>query len=523
MTGNINKAKKEKVFIGGNYDNMALLRKIQDYIDTKHFDPQIVLIKHPKLPPWEIHKRCIETLKACDYAIFEETFPAGELMELESVATTKKISTLILYQIRGSESFGYPSQLSSMVTSLAQEREFEKITLAGYSSIDTLPLLIHGFLGRPFESENCLLLFSIGTLDKVRRDYRMKQLREFEGNKVIFTGWNFERAKKEADDCNASAIICEASIFYLRKRDPVGGHWTAGTPFYTEKDLERAKHLNKLMLDEICFLDREPILFSQGDEVSIDYYVNPPEKSYDKFPQWQTKAPSKDAPMFRKHLVEDYGINEKDISIIGENGTCLKLADSVNNRYFVEKVNARYRTFTSYSLRFEQIEGEAYIIVDLDHVQLDKKLRKKWSSKQDWSCEILEKVITRAKNNPLGSLSDEDWGYITPNPDSSIDILAQTKDKSWKQGLKELEKQNLYRKKMPVFYISNATESDRPFVVKAYSDPSVKFCAFGLSEMFREDLRRSTPLIAAGVIVKDELEQILDVIRPTGKKGRARS
>jgi len=508
---------KKKVFIGGNYDGMALLRKISDCIDKEHFDPQIVLVKYPNLRPWEIYSKCMEVLKECEYAIFEETFPAGELMELESVATSRKINTLVIYQTRGPQFFDYPSSLTSMVRSLAQERQFEGITLAGYSSIEALSPLIRAFLGQPFVSEKCLLILSIGTLDKIRPAHRMKGLEEFEGDKVILTGWHFKRAVQEADRLNASAIVYEACLLSTRKEMDGESHWSEPLRLYRPRDVERVKHLNKVLWDEICLLDKEPVFFSQGNSVSIDYYVNPPRESYRDFTEkWQV-APDKDASHFISHLVEGYGVDRQSITRMSD--TCLRLSDSPHNRYLVEKVNAAYRTFVSYTLTFEQSGKDSYIIVDLDFDRLNKQLEQKWRDKKEWSYEFLEKVVRRAKDNPIENLCDKDWAYVTPNHDCSIDIFAQTKDKCWEQAMRELQKKKLYEKGTPVFYISNATESDRVLIARAYSEPSIEFCAFGLSDMFKEDFRRSTPLITAGVIVKNELNDILDIIRPLKKRG----
>ena len=127
---------ENRVFIGGNYDHMAVLKEIEKYIKKSGFQP--ILAYDFDVPKNKIHDFDLRLLQNCKYAIFDETHPAGELMEIER---TKDYGTivLIIYQIRDPENIEPPAQVTSMVTSL-------DYPMKGYNTFDELKNIITTWL-----------------------------------------------------------------------------------------------------------------------------------------------------------------------------------------------------------------------------------------------------------------------------------------------------------------------------------------------------------------------------------------
>lgn len=490
--------RRKRVFIGGNYDNMVVLREIKQIVNDMKLKPVLAIDEEPEMPIKDIHAKDLAYLSSCEYAIFEETFPAGELMELER-ALDYRVKTLVVYQTRTPFLFDYPPQLTSMVVSLVEEKEFNDITLFGYPDLKTLGQFLRGFLKRPFTYlSSCMLVMSLGTLDKAQlSEVEEGQLRNFKGLKILFTGWDFERCRRDrvVEKYNLSAIVSEGCILYTKRQDKVQS-WKR-TEFYTEEDVETIKSINGLILDEIYFVDCNSVLLSQGDEVSVCYYVNPPQETEHI---WERLRGAEEviAPQFRDHLLEMCPtIEEADIHVMNE--ARLDLPDTRDNRYAVEKVNARYRTFREYALRFEQRSGQGYLVVDL-RPETCPRLPLEATYKR------LASIVARARLNPNYDLSSRAWDRVIPQRDGCIDIFARTKEESWEQVLEKLEATGLYNAQMPIFYISRGTESDIPFIRAGYLRGN--FCAFGLSNVITSNLLR-----VAGVVVKRNFHEILDAIQ----------
>jgi hypothetical protein len=92
--------KEKRVFVGGNYRNIALLR----YIANKVEDFDYVSVMPLDLPekskiPNLIHDTSIETLKGCSYAIFEVSISNGHLMEIERARDFKHLEVILVYQL----------------------------------------------------------------------------------------------------------------------------------------------------------------------------------------------------------------------------------------------------------------------------------------------------------------------------------------------------------------------------------------------------------------------------------------
>ncbi|MGB2728329.1 MAG: ATP-binding protein [Halobacteriota archaeon] len=127
---------ENRVFIGGNYDYMPVLREMEKHIKESGFQP--ILAYDFDVPVNNIHDFDLRLLHNCKYAIFDETHPAGELMEIERIKDYGTI-IFIVYQIRDSENKKPPAQVTSMVKSL-------DYPMKGYSSFDELKSIITKWL-----------------------------------------------------------------------------------------------------------------------------------------------------------------------------------------------------------------------------------------------------------------------------------------------------------------------------------------------------------------------------------------
>lgn len=157
--------RKNRVFIGGDYDHLPDLREISRRVElmrkpkfypvlpfdllkeqikeqnaeTPHFNPMDIFRNH-------IHELDIFLVDQCQYAIFEITSSAGQLLELqhavERANTKKDIDVRCLYKARIKASLGdatRPEHLSSMITTSVKN-------MAGYHTFSQLDWLVPAML-----------------------------------------------------------------------------------------------------------------------------------------------------------------------------------------------------------------------------------------------------------------------------------------------------------------------------------------------------------------------------------------
>lgn len=89
-----------RVFIGGNYDSMPVLREIARFVEDCSFTP--VLAYDCEMPKSLVHDETMLLLHNCRFAIFDVTRPSGELMELERIKDYGNLA-LLVYQVKSSE------------------------------------------------------------------------------------------------------------------------------------------------------------------------------------------------------------------------------------------------------------------------------------------------------------------------------------------------------------------------------------------------------------------------------------
>jgi len=133
--------KEKRVFVGGNYRNIAILRHIEQIVRELDFVP-IMPINLPATskPTYEklIHDISIELLRECSFAIFEVTISDGHLMEIERAKDFTNLKTILVYQTTKHEE-------RPIVTSMLMSTNFEK---QGYRNFTELTTRIDSFLAQ---------------------------------------------------------------------------------------------------------------------------------------------------------------------------------------------------------------------------------------------------------------------------------------------------------------------------------------------------------------------------------------
>jgi tetratricopeptide (TPR) repeat protein len=99
---------EKRVFVGGDYDHLAVLKEIQDAVIRSGFQP--ILPYDFMVPPNLIHHHDLMLLHCCRLGIFEVSSPAGQLMEIER-AKDYDVEVILFYTDRD----GPPHSLTSMV------------------------------------------------------------------------------------------------------------------------------------------------------------------------------------------------------------------------------------------------------------------------------------------------------------------------------------------------------------------------------------------------------------------------
>jgi hypothetical protein len=127
---------RNRVFVGGNYDYLATLRQIKEYISDTGFEP--ILAFDFDVPLRDVHDFDLRLLHNCKYAVFDETYPAGELMEIER-ARDYGVNLLVVYQVRHASNREPPPQISGMLTTL-------KCAMKGYATFSELREIINDWL-----------------------------------------------------------------------------------------------------------------------------------------------------------------------------------------------------------------------------------------------------------------------------------------------------------------------------------------------------------------------------------------
>lgn len=334
-------------------------------------------------------------------------------------------------------------------------------------------------------------MMNLGTLENmISREEDVQKIKEFEAPTLILTGWDFAgHGKKYAEKYDVDAIVCESSILYIK---PKGG-WKEREirrDLYTSEDLELIKEVNNKLMTHIYEKMPNSVLLSQANEAGICYYINPRREEKKKLTEFIGEEPR--AKTFKEKLVKKYPELENSVDIISEKE--LSLPDSVENRYRIEKVNAKYYTFRPYRLEIK--DGKLKVFLDSEQ-------------KEEWQFKDIEEIVQGLWDNGLGILSLREYLRIAPQTDGCIDVFPKTKRQTWREAI---EKADLGEFNY-IFYLSMNTESDIPFIVDAYREYEDRFYALGSKDT-------SSGLKRAGVISKETISGALEFIKKEGSNSK---
>jgi len=132
--------KEKRVFVGGSYKNIALLRYIAYQIENFDDFKAVLPIDLPKLSAETYdhltHDVSIEYLKGCSYAIFEVSVSNGHLMEIERANDIADLKVALFFQRTRAED-------EPMITRMIMTTNFQK---TGYRNFTELTIEIGRFL-----------------------------------------------------------------------------------------------------------------------------------------------------------------------------------------------------------------------------------------------------------------------------------------------------------------------------------------------------------------------------------------
>jgi len=123
-----------RVFVGGNYENAALLLSIKNAVLRAHCEP--ILVAEFAIPQDHIRHHSLMLLHTCRRAIFEVTGEGGQLMEIER-CRDYEIEVLLLYSRFPGDSS--PPRVSAMVKTAGYP-------LTPYQGVDVLQDIVIRFL-----------------------------------------------------------------------------------------------------------------------------------------------------------------------------------------------------------------------------------------------------------------------------------------------------------------------------------------------------------------------------------------
>ncbi len=129
---------ENRVFIGGNYALMPILRKIEEVVLNSNLRPIIAF--DFDIPRDKTREYTIRLLYQCRYAIFEQTLPDGQIVELARASGLSETRILQLYMAMD-EKREHPKTMSIMVWQTNPMPE-------GYLTIEELEFQIKLFLMR---------------------------------------------------------------------------------------------------------------------------------------------------------------------------------------------------------------------------------------------------------------------------------------------------------------------------------------------------------------------------------------
>ncbi len=130
-----------RVFVGGNYDLMLILREICEIIWASDLQP--IFAYDFGVPEDKINEYDIRLIQNCNYVAFESTIDAGQLLEFP-YAKQNNAAVLTIYNVRDEEHQEKPSGATTMLSTDQYPNKVDRY----YVTSDNLRGIIREWLAR---------------------------------------------------------------------------------------------------------------------------------------------------------------------------------------------------------------------------------------------------------------------------------------------------------------------------------------------------------------------------------------
>ncbi len=120
----------KRVFIGGSYRNIAVLREISRMVLEKGYQP--ILASNFVIPRDNTRPETLRLLAACKFAIFEISFRDGHTIEIEKTKEFN-INTLLVYQIISTE-----DSIDPEITSMIDMTQYKISTYKTFKELENI-------------------------------------------------------------------------------------------------------------------------------------------------------------------------------------------------------------------------------------------------------------------------------------------------------------------------------------------------------------------------------------------------
>lgn len=473
------------IFLGGNYEKDGpILNTLNETIrgievdNEENFIPIIAKEVFNELDPSKIHEESLRLLHNCGFAVIDITNPAGQLMELER-ARDYGIVTFVSYG--SSHPSKMPVTLSKVMEEWGLGYIFRYEDINGLKKFVKSMLLINHSKGKTSEEivrtiigeipENLLFLTSVGVLNSEKEKAgEIKDLLVPIKRKVIITGWDFKtRGEETAEKYGVESMVCENCILYTKSNNKFNIR-----DFCNGESLRLVKVANRHIINAVQDYSREKnmgrvVFFSQADEKSICYYLNPPNSIREKLERYKDKPCT--VEQFVEEVCNKSGQRGKIVRDVVEYYKPEYPQAEEALLYAIEKVNAISRTFHPYSIPITKDK----ILVELSSTNGYKEFAYKDVEN------IVGMALTKMKDH-----YEQLYNKVQPQKDICIDILCKSKDEILIHSMNEMIGDDT---NTLVIYLSKGTESDIPMIFNGYSS-KYNFIAIG-SDAVSERLKRS--------------------------------
>lgn len=488
------------VFIGGNYNyDKQIFNILKETINSINLIPIIANEIFINLKPNEIHEESLRLLHNSSFALIDITHPAGQLMELER-ARDYNVITFVFYSSESTSTM--PFSLLKVMDKWRLGYSFKYDTQKGLQKFVKSIMVINHIDGKipkdiikeiiNDDPKELLLVTSVGIIDtKEEKSDEIIKVLDNIPRKILMTGWDFKtRGKEYANKYHFDMTVCENSILYCKTKNKL----TKKDDFNDEKSLSFVKIANKHIIYAIQnYVKKKKIecivFFSQANEKSICYYLNPTKEIRDKLKKYSEIEPCKIEYFVKKvkDICGQDGFVEGDkikYSIPTDNDVEISLF------YAIEKMNAKYRTFHPYSINIEDREA----ILDLNPIK----------DYEEFSYSDVENIVNLA----LANMNDDYEVFhdkIHPQRDICIDIFYKSKDEILVQLLDKMVE---HHEETLVVYLSKGTESDIPMIFSGYRS-KYNFISIGNDDI-SERLKRAG-VIPFGESIKKVIKNIVEM------------